>query len=308
MDPRNPRIVKLRTTMRKVPTFESSTVLVPTVCYDAELECFFVDGRIDTLRHELRQLPANFITHEFLDVDASSLESLLSFQQDWGILTNPLRYPLRTAEIGYNRSIEANPAEGEQAPRHAKELAEKLSERHSGFSSLRMRYIDEPRFYPFAHRDEVQAAVHLLRDTVTELIEAKAIGYNTLIQCKIEDQVSFIDRAVSPYFPLVDTVPPDASVDSFGMSNEAETPPVLPLSVAVLAQLIGYLNAESGFCTCENCGKYFLFKRHREGTYIERVRPSKYCSDICQEQAKNKRLTARRKAERQKERESRERG
>lgn len=327
-----PKRLKLART--KLPDLESVRVAVPAIEYDDALGCFFVginaeDGSVPM---EVRDLPANFHTHELMDVDPTDPTSLLEFQRSWGILTSVLREPLVPSGNSFRNAVIASPKNrivGQEEYEEAVSLLEKLDGRNPGIS-LAYRWmlsaVDGIHTYPFVPYKEAADAVATLREYVSAIVEAVTDGYGKfpkasnggfgyeLNQQFEEPRVLAICNdvigAITPYFPPVKIVTSNVSFE-YGVQAKAPDTPILPLSVAALSQLMGYATsaraASVGYRTCKRCGRYFVFKRHLTGDFV-RSRRSEYCSDECKAKADAKSQAARRKQQRHEDKARRLRG
>lgn len=297
---------KLRLLMNKLPALESVRVAVPKIAYDEELDCFHIDYSDGiSLAPAVKALPANFHTHEAMDVDASDVASLLEFQRQWGLVTHHKRAPLRLDASVALGDVIGSPV----LPDHdaALDLLEELDKRHPGFRSyagLQLVMGGVPKLYPFAPRAEVAAAVEYLQATIERLTKAAAFGYDEwegIDEMSLRIKVDEVGSVVTPYFPLMRMTLPEEEGD------EVE-PPTLPTTIATLAQMCGYLTATEGYRECPECHKLFVYKRHEAGSTIWRNRRSVYCSAPCQKAHSTKAQGARRKAERQARKAQREKG
>jgi hypothetical protein len=295
---------KLRLVAGKMPSLESVRVLVPKIGYDEQLDCFYVDSQSYPVEFDVKTLPANFHTHELMNVDPSDVASLLAFQQEWGLVTTPDRTPLRKNVLGVESNALATPLTDRENKRlspdeelaEAKALGNELIKRHPG---LRLHTLSTSTpLYPFAPRAEVEKTVEALQDTVKMLVEAATEGYDefgNIDYVNLSTRVGWAAKYISPYYPLVEVLPQSPEFDAFGKSDTEAQSPIIPLSIATLAQLLGYLTSDSGYRVCPHCHKYFMFKRHAHDNYV-RNRRSEYCSDSCQNAAKQKRYQARKGA------------
>lgn len=301
---------RLRLVTDQVPRYESPRVFTPQIAFDDELKCFYVAPEGDSIGYQVKDLPANFHTKELLDVDPSDVESLLAFQRDWGLLTSPKRVPLRLARLGTPGDVISTPYEGmsgEEAFDKAEHLLRGLESRYQGIRSAYTELMIRnaaPLFhgaYPFAPLDEVEQVTRWLQETVERLVDAATNGYDTwanIEERRLVDLIDDIDAGITPYFPRIRVAASDVHI-----GKDAERP-ALPLTIAILAQLVGYLTSEEGYRVCPRCGRYFVFKRHTGGEYI-RNRRSLYCSDECKQAESAARQARKRKAER---REAKEKG
>ena len=141
--------------------------------------------------------------------------------------------------------------------------------------------------------------IEYLQDSAKRLVEAHTEGFDNWegIQGRIlRGEVGQIDAAIEPYYPryrMLEPMPESTSA----------TEPVLPLSIATLAQLLAYIASDEGYRICKQCHQCFLYKRHSAGEFV-RNRRSPYCSDECKARASSSAQAARRKAARKAERES----
>ena len=296
---------KLRLLMNKLPALESVRVAVPKIAYDEELDCFHIDYSDGiSLAPAVKALPANFHTHEAMDVDASDVASLLDFQRQWGLVTLHTRVPLRPGAAVALGDVIGSPTLPDYDS--ALDLLEELDKRHPGFkthASLQLTMGDVPKLYPFVPRAEVEAAVEYLQATIGRLTRAAADGYDEwegIDEMSLRIKVEEVGSAVTPYFPLVRMALPKEEGDMVG-------PPLLPVTIAALAQMCGYLTATEGYRECPECHRLFVYKRHTAGT-PGRNRRSVYCSDTCQINHSTKAQGERRKAERQAKKAERENG
>lgn len=297
------QLTKLRLVSEPMPTYESPMLVVPSIEYDSELDCFYVSADDGAMTLSKKQLPANFHTHELIDVDPSDVGSLLAFQKEWGLLTSPARTPFRYHRLGTRYDVLATPTKdgtSESDIEDALRLLSKLDERHNGFGALCKWLIlgrsdTEYGIYPFVPRGEVVAAVEHLQATVNTLTKAAKDGFDNWAGIEgrnLEATVDDIEQRLTPYFPRFAIALPEKE----GKKTES---PTLPLTIATLSQLIGYLTSEEGYRECAYCHKYFVYKRHTRGEYVRvRNRRSLYCSDDCKFKAASANQAARRKAAR----------
>lgn len=295
-------------------------VLVPTIDYDQELDCFYTVTDGATISYIDKTLPANFHTHELLDVDEDDVDSLLAFQQAWGLLTSPRRYPLRPFSVGTLGQVFATPTvNGDTADMDdANKLLDELDVRHKGVRSayigLYARTSTIP-IYPFAPRAEVAATLEYLQGTVTEFTKYATKGYDPawdwaeLEQIQLRGKLDAIDGAISPYFPRLVLAPIEADEEAHkkkGLKRTVQRPR-LPLTIATLVQLMDYLTSDEEYRVCKQCRKLFMYKRSgKDEEGVRSRRSSIYCSDGCKQIASFTAQNRKRKAERQEKKAERE--
>lgn len=292
---------KLRLMTPPIASHDEPVVFVPSINYDADLDAYYVGANeAGDVTLESKRLPANFHTHELMEVDPSDRLALLDFQRTWGLLTSPNREPLREDTFNTNATI-ATPLKDtsdEEAFEESKQLLARLSERHEDFRSvgIGIRTTVEPGrngAYVFAPGDEVEAALAALQSAVKTLTKAHVEGFDNWAGIEgrnLRAMVGEADKVIEPYYPRYRMF--EASMDG---SDAVE--PVLPLTIATLAQLLAYIASDEGYRECKLCHRYFLYKRHTSGEFV-RNRRSLYCSDDCKQRASSTAQAARRKAAR----------
>lgn len=295
-------VERLRLVTPPLSAHEEPLVFVPSIDYDAELDAFYIAaGEDGMLMLEEKRLPANYHTHELMAIDPADTAALLAFQRQWGFLTTPRRTPLIEDTLGTPQMAIATPMENksdEQALAEAIKLFEALASKHDDFKNLAgvvMVSASKGRngAYPFVPKAEAEATLRWLQDTVTKLVAAHTVGFDNWAGIEgrnLKSLVGHISAAISPYFPRYRMA--DKGIDG----SEAATP-VLPLTIATLAQLFSYIASDEGYRVCRQCGSYYLYKRHTSGEYT-RNRRSVYCSDTCKERASWTKQAASRKAKR----------
>lgn len=293
---------RLRLITPPLSAHEEPLVFVPTIDYDAELDAFFVTTDEEgTLVLADKQLPPNFHTHELMAVDPSDIDALLAFQQQWGFLTSMKRAPLIEDTLGTPLMTIATPldnARGDEELAEAMKLFEGLTLRHEEFKrfgGLLGVSTSQGRSgaYVFAPRAEAEATLRWLQETVTRLVDAHTVGFDNWSGIEgrnLKSLIGHINAAISPYFPRY-------RMADEGTDGSDAVAPVLPLTIATLAQLFSYIASDEGYRVCKQCGRYFMYKRHAPGEFV-RNRRSLYCSDECKERASWKGQAARRKAKR----------
>lgn len=293
---------RLRLVTPSIASREEPLVFVPSVNYDADLDAFYVGATEEgTVSFGSRRLPANFHTHELMEVDPSDRMALLEFQRAWGLLTSPNRKPLREDAFNTNEVMVTplKDASDEEAFEEAYKLMTRLSDRHDDFASvgLSLRATVEPGqngAYVFAPGGEAEAALSSLQSTVKRLTKAHVEGYDDWAGIEGRNLRATVGEAVAaiePYYPRYRMF--DATMD-----KEAATAPILPVTIATLAQLLAYISSDEGYRECKQCHRYFLYKRHSPGEVGQRNRLSLYCSDECKQRASSTAQAARRKAAR----------
>ena len=298
---------KLRLVTPPIASRDEPVVFVPSINYDADLDAYYVGANDEgyvTLKN--KRLPANFHTQELLEVDPSDRLALLDLQRMWGLLTSPKREPLRedTFNTGATIVTPMKDVGDEEALEEAKRLYARLSERHEDFKSkgsLVGQSVEPGRngAYVFVPGGEAEATLAALQSTVEILRKAHVEGFDNWAGIEGRNMrriVGDVDSAIEPYYPRYRMF--DASMEG-GEAVE----PVLPLTIATLAQLLAYIASDEGYRVCKQCGRYFLYKRHASGEFV-RNRRSLYCSDDCKQRASSTAQAAKRKAERRAKKES----
>lgn len=299
---KNTDIERLRLVTPPLSAHEEPLVFVPSINYDAELDTFYIgaddSGNVTTAN---KPLPTNFHTTELLEVDPSDTDSLLAFQRQWGFLTSMEREPLREDTLGTMAETMATPRKDgdiHKAVEDAERLYDLLAERHPDFKRqagwLGISTAEGRNgAYVFVPREEAEGTLRWLQETVSKLVDAHSVGFDNWSGIEgrlLRNTVGHIDAAISPYYPRYRMA--DSGIDGSGA-----VAPVLPLTIATLAQLFSYIATDEGYRVCKQCGRYFLFKRHTSGSFV-RNRRSMYCSDTCKERASWTGQAARRKAQR----------
>lgn len=268
---------------------EEPMVSVPTIDFDTELDAFYIAaGEGGTFTLTDKQLPANFHTHELMDVDPADTAALLSFQRQWGFLTSTRRVPLIEDTLGTPPASMATPMvnkSDEEALSEAIKLRDGLASRHEDFKKLEglLRISSAPGrngAYTFVPRAEAEATLRWLQEKVPKLVDAHTVGFDNWSGIEgrnLKSLVGHINATITPYFPMY-------RMGDKGIEGSKAVAPILPLTIATLAQLFAYIASDEGYRVCKQCGKYFLYKRHTSGEY-ERKRRSKYCSEPCKERA-----------------------
>lgn len=300
---------QLRLIVEPVPSFEGVRTVVAKIDYDDELECFYTVIENGAIRYSEKALPANFHTHEAMDVNPDDLGSLLAFMNEWGLVTAPDREPFRPKRVGTVGQIIATPTKDgvEKDTEAAAALLDKLDARHPGlkrgYFSLLAR-VDVLPIYPFAPRYEVEGSVRWLQQTVNKLTKAASTGYDDtpdwvgIEEINLRGDIDRIERVVSPYFPLFAAAFDEVKKEAEKKRGEKKKvqPPVAPLTIAALVQLIDYLTTGEAYRVCNECGKLFLYKRHEGGNEgIVSRSTSIYCSEGCNKAHKSTALAAARK-------------
>lgn len=299
---RKEELARLHLVTPPIALYDEPRVFVPHISYDPDLDAYYVSANEDGIHaSETKPLPANFHTHELMAVDPSDRAALLDFQRTWGMLTSHLREPLREDTIGTPGKTISIPTPGEsddEAFAKAKQLYDQLQERHEDFRAIApdlMITVEPGRngAYAFVPGGEAEATLSYLQSTVRELIGAHTRGFDNSLGINariLRGAVGTIVAATDPYYPRYRMLEP-------GVEAGDPIQPVLPLTIAALAQLLSYIASDEGYRVCKQCHKYFLYKRHTVGEFV-RNRRSLYCSDECKARASSSAQAARRKAAR----------
>ena len=293
-------LMKLRLVTPPITSHDEPLAVVTSIGYDSECDTYYIDpaggGKI-----EYKPLPANFHTHELMSVDPSDENSLFEFQREWGLLTTPRREPLRMDTLGTPTMTMVTPIEGmsdAESFEEASRLYKHLCDRHKGFQevSSAMMILESQGhngIYTFAPAAEAKATLSYLKTTVEKLITAHVTGFDNwggIEGRNLRSLIGEIDAAIEPYYPRYRMIEPS-------LDGRTVTPPALPLTIAVLVQLLSYIASEEGYRECKQCHRYFLYKRHAAGEIV-RNRRSIYCSSECKARASSSAQAARRKAAR----------
>lgn len=299
---RKAELARLRLATPPIALYDEPRVFVPYIGYDQDLDAYYVSANEEGVHaSEIKSLPANFHTHELMAVNPTDRAALLDFQRAWGLLTSHLREPLREDTIGTPGKTISTPVPGESDDEtftRAKQLYEQLKERHEDFreTALDLMTTVEPGrngAYTFVPGSEAEATLTYLQSTIKELVKAHTMGFDNWggINARIlRGTVGTIVAATDPYYPRYRMLEP--SID-----GRDPVQPVLPLTIAALAQLLSYIASDEGYRECKQCHRYFLYKRHTVGEFV-RNRRSLYCSDECKARASSSAQAARRKAAR----------
>lgn len=300
---------KLRLVTPPIASRDEPVVFVPSINYDADLDAYYVGANDDgDVTFENKRLPANFHTYELMKVDPSDRLALLDFQRAWGLLTSPAREPLRedTFNTGATIVTPLKDVSDEEAFEEAKRLLASLLERHEDFKEVGhgiSATVAPGRngAYVFVPGGEAEAALAALQATVDKLTKASCEGFDNWAGIEgrtLRAMVGEANKAIEPYYPRYRMF--DAS-----MEGDEAVEPVLPLTVATLAQLLAYIASDEGYRKCKLCHRYFVYKRHTSGEFV-RNRRSLYCSDDCKQRASSTAQAARRKAARHAKKENSE--
>ncbi len=302
---------RLRLVDRSYLSFDTLSVYRFPLAYDEELEAVFpAYNPFGTYTKEIT-LDAEFYLRELMNLDATNEKEILRFMDTWGMLTSPFRSPLIPGQV-LNASIatpEVEEVDGKsvgypvstpEAFRKACDLRDKINARHNGV--LAHAQFDFPlETYKFAPMRECVQSVEWLQQTIDFLVRMKREGtYETGAYLDIDvrnarEHVITINRLVTPYFPLSEIVTPYDEKTASSTSRAV----TLPLSIAVLAQLIIGLRSDDGYRVCPECGQVFMYKRNSNGISSRDPR-ARYCSAECQ-RAFNRKKDVRRNHAKKKE-------
>ena len=286
------------------------------------------DGYDDGSEFRFVQLDPEFYLREVMAVDPDDTEELLAFMSRYGLLTSPRRVPFIGRPIP-SRTI-ATPADivglagftevTDEDVADAERVRVELNARHDNAvdrASLITTKVEDDRVTITANPApyyaplwECSETLSWLQETIRTLVELWRNGCpkdgGELAEKLVELDATIMDMTscIDPYFPSAELVHPDVfalwqpgstwrdlPTNADMRSGERCTRSVyLPLTVAILVQLITGLQADEGYKVCPHCGRTFMFKRSRvRGSKIERAVARRsnatYCSEACQRAA-----------------------
>ena len=286
------------------------------------------DGYDDGSEFRFVQLDPEFYLREVMAVDPDDTEELLAFMSRYGLLTSPRRVPFIGRPIPYRSR--ATPADivgpagftevTEEDVAEAERVRMELNARHDNAvdtASLITTKVEDDRVTITANPApyyaplwECSETLSWLQETIRTLVELWRNGCpkdgGELAEKLMELDATIMDitSCIDPYFPSAELVHPDVfalwqpgstwrdlPTNADMRSGERCTRSVyLPLTVAILVQLITGLQADEGYKVCPHCGRTFMFKRSRvRGSKIERAIARRsnatYCSEACQRAA-----------------------
>lgn len=266
----------------------------------------------DMLGLKLVQLDPEFYLREVMDVDPDDTEALLAFMGTYGLLTSPFRVPLVGPMPNWNTLATPKDVTGDsmepsienESREEGHRVLHELNARHRGVID-HLGFITYDRAYGFAPLWECSETLRWLQETIRTLVDAKRVGSTengvclAVVTHNIRDLLEEVTSCIGPYFPLVVGNWPDedslargedAANVPMSIEENANRPTRLPLTIAVLVQLVLGLQADEGYKVCPHCGRTFVFKRSRvRGSNIERAIARRsnatYCSEACQRAA-----------------------
>jgi hypothetical protein len=265
----------------------------------------------DMLGIKLVQLDPEFYLREVMNTDPDDTEALLAFMGRYGLLTSPFRVPLVGPMPNWNAQATPKDVTGDslapaiesEGKEEAHRVRHELDARHRGAIG-NLGFITYDRAYGFAPLWECSETLRWLQDTIRTLVDAKRVGSTAdgvslgVETHNIRALLEEVTSCIGPYFPLVvgnwpdeDRLARGESVSDVPTSIEesAHRPTRLPLTIAILVQLVLGLQADEGFKVCPQCGQVFMFKRTSAKGSTSRRPHSIYCSEACQRAANHAR-------------------
>lgn len=294
------------------PSFDNIGTWTFPLAYDEETDCFFPEPASGTggVLHAAvrRQLDAEFYLREFMDLDPTDREGLLSFMSCYGLITSIYRVPLQPHFIlggtiatpsrkpdGSGR-LEDVPSVHECDMKRAEKIYKSLNRRYGGILTDTGLLVPDGQAYLVAPRRECIESVDELQGLVEELLALKkggvAASLSGFYETKTYRRLVQVSNALAPYYPVC-----ELAMDGEGAGGSIASK-TLPLSIAILAQLVAGLQANEGYRECPECHRVFMYKRNRNG-FSSRDPRARYCSDACQRAANRKKDTRKSHSKRQ---------
>lgn len=241
-------------------------------------------------------LPVEFFSHQFLEVDPFSIDSVLEFACTWGIMTHPSRTP--------GHFISAKGLENELNKRELRISKENYCSFVHGSSSNEFdfykSFINAVDLSKSKENDRIAkdaTPAYILKDSKAPC--ADKIGQQVSLiemQASICDLQHEIKEMLSYIAGLIDTW--SGTNINNGSCNPlfVKPEPIHPIAVrsltnAICNQIIETIadDAPWKLCSCDGCGRYF--KRHQRNKPAKTEKtPSdaKYCCSTCAERQKKR--------------------